>query len=45
MDDETRDFILSLCARILAAHEVLARRAERRLVVVSEVDYCPVCDV
>lgn len=34
-------FIIALCNRILAAHEVLARRAERREWVLTEADYCP----
>jgi hypothetical protein len=33
--------ILALADRIHAAHEVLARRAERRAVVLTERDYCP----
>lgn len=33
--------ILALADRILAAHEVLANRAEKRTVVLTERDYCP----
>lgn len=35
------EFVLALANRIYAAHEVLGRRAERREVVISEVDSCP----
>lgn len=34
-------FVLALADRILRAHDVLAHLAERREVVLSEVDYCP----
>jgi hypothetical protein len=34
-------FVLALADRIFAAHEVLANRAERREVVISEADSCP----
>lgn len=34
-------FVLALADRILAAHEVLAHRAERRQWVLTETDYCP----
>ena len=37
--DLLRDFALRLAERILAAHDVLARLAERRAVVITETDY------
>ena len=37
----SRDFVLALADRIYAAHEVLGNRAERRAVVLTEVDACP----
>ncbi len=37
----TNRFILSLAFRILAAHEVIGARAERRQFVLTEHDYCP----
>lgn len=36
-----RAFVLALADRIYAAHEVLGNRAERRAVVLTEVDACP----
>ena len=36
-----RRLIFALADRIHAAHEVLARLAERRAVVLTERDYCP----
>lgn len=36
-----RAFILALAERIFLAHEIIGRRAERRTVVLTEVDYCP----
>ena len=36
-----RAFTLALADRIYAAHEVLGRLAERRAVVISERDSCP----
>lgn len=38
-------FVLALADRILAAHEVLARRAERRAWDGTEADYCPLGEV
>lgn len=34
-------FVLALADRIYRAHEILARRAERAEVVITETDYCP----
>jgi hypothetical protein len=39
--DELKAFALRLSERILAAHEVIGRRAERREVRLTEHDYCP----
>jgi hypothetical protein len=36
-----RELILALADRIHAAHEALGRLAERRAVVLTERDYCP----
>ena len=39
--ERLRRLVESMANRILAAHEVLANRAERRAVVLTENDYCP----
>jgi hypothetical protein len=41
MSEELREFVLALADRILRAHDVLANLAERRAVVLTEADYCP----
>lgn len=33
------EFILALAERIFAAHEIIGRRAERRIVTITETDY------
>ena len=38
---KAKAFALALCDRILRAHEILALRAEKRAVTLSERDYCP----
>ncbi len=39
--DELKAFVLRLCERIHAAHEIIGRRAERREVRLTETDNCP----
>ena len=40
-EEKLQAFIRELADRIFRAHEILGRRAERRAVVLTETDYCP----
>lgn len=38
-DRSCEQWMLALAERIFAAHEIIGRRAERRIVVITETDY------